>query len=258
MKIVTSAQNETYKSLLKLTRKKGRDEQNAFLLDGEKMLAEAAKFGAEIATVVFRGSEAASAVYRAVDIPPEAYAVALREDLFDKLTDEPSPNRVMAALAKPHYEVEAMRGGVVVVLDRLQDSGNVGTIIRTAEAAGACGVIAVKGTADIWSQKVCRATAGAIIRLPLFTVDSAADALKLLARLNIRPVACNMSGESMYADGVIDGSVAFIIGNEGAGVSREFTDASPRTVGIPMSGESESLNAAVAAALLLYEKKRIG
>jgi TrmH family RNA methyltransferase len=140
----------------------------------------------------------------------------------------------------------------------LQDPGNVGTIIRTAEAAGFAGVIAVKGTADIWSQKVCRATAGAIIRLPLFTADSADDALRLLARLGIRPVACDMSGESMYADGALGGSIALIIGNEGGGVSREFADASPRMVGIPMSGESESLNAAVAAAVLMYEKKRIG
>jgi TrmH family RNA methyltransferase len=249
MKTITSPHNELYKSLLRLTTRKGRDGQNAFLLEGETLLAEAMARGAEIQWVIFRGG---AGVIGASEKPR---AVVLREDLFDRLSDVVAPTGVITVVTKPDFDPEALRGGSCVILDRLQDPGNVGTIIRTAEAAGMTGVIAVKGTADIWSQKVCRAAAGALLRTSALVASGPLEALELARGLGLRPVRCDMSGASLYTAGALEGDVALIIGNEGGGISREFEDAVPDAVGIPMAAGSESLNAAVAAAILMYEKR---
>ncbi|MDR1068516.1 MAG: RNA methyltransferase [Clostridiales Family XIII bacterium] len=256
MKSIRSTQNETYKSLLKLTKKRGRDERGVFLLEGEKLIKEAAARGAEIVTAVFRDEEQAGETAQRLALPDSVSAVLLREDLFDRLTDQVTPSRVLAVVAKPAHNAEILRGRNIVVLDRIQDPGNVGALIRTAEAAGFAGIIAVKGTVDFWSQKVCRSAAGAIVRMPLFQTEDADATLAILSKLGLRPVVCDMDGEPLYAEGALAGNIALIIGNEGGGVSRAFADAAECTVGIPMSEGSESLNAAVAAGIVMYEKRR--
>ncbi|MDR2610420.1 MAG: RNA methyltransferase, partial [Clostridiales Family XIII bacterium] len=242
--------------------KKGRAGQNAFLLEGWTLLLEALSRGAEPQLVVFRGGEAASGgcIGSADDGRgglEDLRMAVLREDLFDRLSDTVTPGAVLSVVTKPDFGPDALRGGSCVILDRLQDPGNVGTIIRTAEAAGMTGVIAVKGTADIWSQKVCRSAAGALLRLPVIAADGAREALELVRSLGMRPVRCDMNGTSLYETGALDGDVAFIIGNEGGGISKEFADAVPDAVCVPMAAGSESLNAAVAAAIVMYEKRRV-
>jgi TrmH family RNA methyltransferase len=256
VKSIRSTQNETYKSLLKLIKKRGRDERGVFILEGEKLIAEAARFGAKIELVVFRDEEQAAETAERLALPEMVEAVVLREDLFDRITERTASCGVLAVVAKPAYNAEIMRARNVVLVDRIQDPGNVGTIIRTAEAAGFAAVIAVKGTVDLWSQKVCRSAAGAIVRMPLFWVEDADAALVILTKLGLRPVVCDMSGGSLYAEDALAGNIALIIGNEGSGVSRAFADAAERTVGIPMTAGSESLNAAVAAGIVMYEKRR--
>jgi TrmH family RNA methyltransferase len=251
VRIITSESNSVVKLARKLCDKRGRDKTGAFLIEGVNLLAEARGSGARITHILLRGS---------ADFPRrDAYAdietVILADGLFDEIADTGTPQGVMAIVQKPETGSVA-EGRSFVVLDRLQDPGNVGSIIRSADAAGLDGVIAVSGTADVFSPKVVRAAAGAIFRIPVHFMPDGETALNTLKARGIRSVACSMTGERVYSEATLSGAVAIIVGNEGGGLSEQFLLGADERVYIPMRQGSESLNASVAAAVVMFDKQR--
>ena len=165
--------------------------------------------------------------------------------------------RFFAPAEAPHYtEEEVMDNGktpLLMVLEDLQDPGNVGTIIRTAEGAGVTGIIMSRGTADIFNPKTIRSTMGSIYRMPFLIVDDAVGFVKGLKARKICTYAAHLHGVHSYREEDYTKGTAFLIGNEGNGLTDAMAEAAECLIRIPMEGKVESLNAAIASAVLMYE-----
>ena len=257
MKTIKSKDNPAYRDALRLLRKKYRDQTGMFLLEGPRPVTDAVVAGNRIETVFIRESAADSPGIRGlVELcAEEAKSIRLSllaDGLFDRLSDTENSQGIVAVAGKPDPRLKTP----AVILDRLQDPGNIGTIIRTAEAAGFGTLIAIKGTGDIYSPKTARAAAGSLLRVNVFEGMSAADAIGLCAEHGIRIIASSLEDSAEYTQAVMTGDIALVIGNEGSGISDEFREAADTLVKIPMEGEIESLNAAAAAGILMYEAVR--
>lgn len=257
MKIITSKDNPIYKSALKLTKKKYRDEQGMYLLEGVKPLEDALELGINIRHIfVCEGHE------DTFDFPVKI-TTALDRKLFENLSDTRTSQGVIAVVEKIDYnakefaDVAGTEGSNIVVLDRLQDPGNIGTVIRTAEAAGYKGILLISGSGDVYSPKVVRAAAGSLFRMPVIYIDRTEDAVSLLKSMNKYIVTTSLETETYYYEADLRENTALVIGNEGQGVSEEFLKSSDLKIKIPMAGSIESLNAAVAAGILMYQSQKI-
>ena len=179
--------------------------------------------------------------------------------VMDKMSDTSANQGILALLSWPAYDWEGLLAkpdGVYLVLEDLQDPGNLGTIFRTAEGAGVSGMILTKDTVDIFNPKTIRATMGSIYRVPFLYADSAAEAIERLKKRGIAVYAAHLKGTQSYDCFDYTKGCAFLIGNEGNGLRRETAAMADTYVRIPMTGQLESLNAAVAAAILMYEAAR--
>ena len=143
-----------------------------------------------------------------------------------------------------------------MVLENLQDPGNLGTIVRTGEAAGVTGILMSRETVDIYNPKVIRSTMGSVFRVPFLYADDLFGALRDLQKKGVRFYAAHLEGASVYDEEDYQAPCGFLIGNEGSGLSCEITALADARIRIPMEGEVESLNAAVAASVLLFETAR--
>lgn len=141
-------------------------------------------------------------------------------------------------------------------MDRLQDPGNIGTIIRTAEAAGYKGIIIVKGTGDVYSPKVVRAAAGSVLRMPMIKAEGPEDVSEFCKEYGKRLIGTSVRNAKPFYQLDLTNNVALVIGNEGNGMSSELEDLSCENIMIPMEGDNESLNAAVAAGIIMYQSIR--
>lgn len=177
--------------------------------------------------------------------------------LFQSMCDTKTPQGVLSVIRMPHYtEEEVMDNGktpLLMVLEDLQDPGNVGTIIRTAEGAGVTGIIMSRGTADIFNPKTIRSTMGSIYRMPFLIVDDAVGFVKGLKARKICTYAAHLHGVHSYREEDYTKGTAFLIGNEGNGLTDAMAEAAECLIRIPMEGKVESLNAAIASAVLMYE-----
>ena len=179
--------------------------------------------------------------------------------LFEQLSQTETSQGIMAIVEKPKLSWEGFKnidGGNFIVLDRLQDPGNIGTIIRTADAAGYKLAIVMKGTADVFSPKVVRAATGSLFRMPVVFMDSVSELMEFTRAAGKKLVATCFDTDRYYYDENLRENIALIIGNEGNGISRELIDGSDLKIKIPMHGSIESLNASVAAGILMYEAVR--
>jgi TrmH family RNA methyltransferase len=157
------------------------------------------------------------------------------------------------------YDVEKIISGecpLIVILENLQDPGNLGTIIRTGEGAGVTGVIFNAGTVDIYNPKTIRSTMGSIYRVPFACVDSPEKLVDRLHEKGIHTYAAHLKGKTFYDSFSFKEPTAFMIGNEGNGLSATLSGKAEHYLKIPMEGKVESLNAAIAASLLMYEAHR--
>jgi len=256
MKTINSADNNTYRLSQQLLMKKYRDLHSKFLVEGQKMVAEAAAAGCAELVIAVEG-------YNGKIDFPGTETVFMKGKLFSKIAQTKTSQGIAAVVRKKEYapgEFETLiRGkGNIIILDGLQDPGNIGTIIRTADAAGYAGVITVKGTADVYSPKVVRAAAGSVIRIPLHQVGDPAEAVAEANRAGKKIVGTSLDADIMYYDADLTEDIALVIGNEGSGMSETFREMSQMNIKIPMSGEIDSLNAAVAAGILMYQSFRKG
>ena len=251
MKTIRSKENPSYKEAVKLLRRKYREQTRLFLLEGPRPVMDALKSDGGLQTVFIRES-AADTEMTAELARQSTRCVILADDLFDQLSDTEHSQGVLAVARKAEPKQDFRRA---VILDRLQDPGNIGTIIRTAEAAGFGTLIAIKGTGDIYAPKTVRAAAGSLLRVDVFEGVDTDEAVGLCRKQGLSIVAGDLEGMD-FTEADLTGGVAFAIGNEGNGLSEELKAASDIQVRIPMEGDIESLNAAVAAGLLMYEARR--
>ena len=272
MKLITSAGNQIYKKAAQLKQKKYRDEQNRYLIEGPNLIREAYQNGGDIEMIVqsddfhsddifngFRGDGALNREF--IPVKSNAPMAVMSSGLFRKLSDTESPQGILAIVKKRIYTEEEFfspetAASNLIVLDRLQDPGNIGTILRTADAAGFRGAILLKGTTDIYSPKIVRAAAGSLFRLPVLTADTPDQVIGLLKKYGKRIICTAPDSGKNYYDIDMSEDAAVIIGNEGNGACDEFLVKSEFLVKIPMEGTIESLNAAVSAGILMYESVR--
>ena len=250
METITSRQNPLAVQIRRLNGSRcARRETGVFCAEGPKLLEEAVKAGAAIETVVTaRGTQAACPEpVRRVEVPPE---------LLKSLCDTRTPQGVLFLARMPNLSPpERLEGGRWLVLDGLQDPGNVGAIWRSADALGADGLILVNSCADPFSPKTVRSTMGACFRLPVYETET--DALPgLLERSGLPLYAAALREDTVDIKAAQLDRCAVVIGSEGRGVSPELLEMSEKTVKIPMRARCESLNAAVAAAIVLWEMGR--
>ena len=252
MREIRSKDNKIFKECQKLSQKKYRDKEGLYLIEGENLIAEVPE--KDLVYVFFREGQE-----RQIFDLQDQYIVATQ--LFDKLAQTETSQGILAVVRKPKLTVDDLAARMqdadnVVVMDRLQDPGNIGTIIRTAEGAGYKAVITVKGTGDVFSPKTIRAAAGSVFRMPILQVEDAAALRALTDSLNKKLVVTGFHTDKYYYDEDLSKGVALVIGNEGNGVSDELMEMADIIVKIPMDGHLESLNASVAAGILMYETKR--
>jgi len=255
IRIVQSRQNGRVKELRAAFAKPGKSESGLVGLEGEHLIAEALRSGLRLATVFFRtGSEA---LLERLALQEED-VVELPGEVFDSAVLTESPQGIAALVEPPQFRlVDALTGSspLAVVAAGLQDPGNLGTLVRSAEAFGASGVIALPGTVSIWNAKALRASSGSAFRLPVVFAREA-ETFAALKEHGVQILATVPGrGESIIAVDLSKGS-ALLIGNEGSGLSAELLAQADGLVTIPCPGPVESLNAAVAASVVLYEAAR--
>ena len=251
---ITSASNVRVKRLTALRRKvKQRREEQAFILEGERLYADTPReYIQEIyVTEKFIADKLGGRV-------PENGTI-LTPEIMAKVSDTETPQGVLCVARMPHYEREELLGPTpfLLILENIQDPGNLGTMMRTAEAAGVTGVIMSSGTADLFNPKTVRATMSAIFRVPfLYTDDLTGEIRHLREQCGIRVYAAHLSASIPYDEADCVCPCAFLIGNEGNGLTDAAADAATQRIHIPMQGRIESLNAAMAAGILMFEASR--
>lgn len=187
------------------------------------------------------------------------------DEVFRKASDTCSPQGILFVMEQFDYSLEGMllqaeksykAGGdapLFLILEDIQDPGNLGTMLRTGEGAGVCGVVMSRGCVDIYNPKTIRSTMGSLYRVPFVYEEDLGRAIERLKKHDIKVYAAHLKGEQSFDRIGYPGGSAFLIGNEGNGLRKETADQADRYIRIPMKGSLESLNAAVAAALLLYQ-----
>jgi TrmH family RNA methyltransferase len=263
MKIISSNENKNFKLCIQLAQKKYRDKLGLYLIEGINLLDEALNNNVDIKFIVFNDEMfSTEEISKKTGLHKGTEVFVMPEKLFIKLAQTETSQGVLGVINKNHgkedeVEKKVMSGySNVVVLDRLQDPGNIGTIIRTADAAGYKGIIVLKGTADIYAPKVIRAAAGSVFRMPVLFFDSPAQVLECLNKYEKKIVSTCFDTEINYYDIDLKNNIGLIIGNEGNGICRELMEGSDIKIKIPMAGKVESLNAAVAAGIIMFEAIR--
>ena len=239
-----------------------RSEEGAYLVDGPVLLAEAIEAGVPIETVyVEPGALDHDVVWAARDAGLRIRDTT--EGALAKVLDLDAPQRMVAVAAPLRSDLAELVAAAVaarrplLVLAGLSDPGNVGTLVRVAEAAGCAGVLLGPNTADLYNPKTVRATAGAVFRVPVVEVDDVVALLATLGDVGIAAVATTGAVEAPAPEAVdLTAAVALVIGNEAHGLAPEVLDACRFAVRIPMEGRVESLNAGVAGAVVLFDAAR--
>lgn len=178
---------------------------------------------------------------------------------FEELSDVETPQGVLAVVREFEYQFRDVLKAdktLVVFCVGVQDPGNLGTIIRSADAFGASGVIISKGTVDLYNPKVVRSTMGSLFHLPIITTDDEKETIEHLKRKNVKMIATDASAKKDCFAANLNGPVTILVGNEGSGLPEEIINLSDEIINIPMSGKAESLNVGISTAIVLYETSR--
>lgn len=254
VKTITSRDNPSYKLLQRLAGSaQARKAEGLAVLDGPHLVAAwLARCGAPELLVVSESGLQQPEIARLVELPG-AQAVLLADALFHSLRIVQHETGVMAAVRRPQSLLPAAITGDCLLVDQLQDPGNLGSLLRTAAAAGVREIFCSPGTVDLWSPKVLRAGQGAHFSLTLVADVPLAE---VFARLRVPSLATSSHAAASLFAADLTQPVAWVFGNEGAGIAPEVLSQVTRTVSIPMGGEIESLNVAAAGAICLFEAVR--
>lgn len=258
MQIISSKDNNIIKHIKKLKEKKYRDEYDEFIIEGIKMLKEAIAEKAKIKKVIFSESFIKN---NNIDELLRTYIVQdniiyVSDSIFKIITELGTPQGVLAIIEKNEpNDINSLNNEIIIALDNLQDPGNFGTILRTADSANIKNIIVSKGTVDCYSSKVVRSTMGAIFRCKVIECENLKKSLEILKNKGYNIIVTALDAkkniyETDYSKSII------VIGNEANGVSQEVQELATNKVIIPMLGKTESLNASIAAGIIIYEYVR--
>ena len=250
---IESKNNNLFKEIKKLKEKKHRIKSNKYLIEGLRFVEEAIKSKVSIDSIIFTESFKEKNPDLFLKINENIKLIQMNEALLKQLCSTENPQGIVGVINMQNKELKS--GELVVLVDKVQDPGNMGTIIRTAHAAGAAGIVMTKGTVDIYNDKTLRATMGSIFYIPIVEDDSL-DFVKSLKKEGYKLVVSSLQGKNNFFEENLQGKVMIAVGNEGNGVSDEVYDIADIKVKIPMPGEAESLNVAVATSIMIYEKIR--
>lgn len=255
---ITSIKNPLIKEIKSLYRKKDRIKDKLFIIEGIKIIEEAINNGYHLKNIVYTDqllNTEAGAVFFEM-IKEFDNLVHVPSNIFKEISDTENPQGILGVAKFQHKTLNDMilkEKPFLLFLDGVQDPGNMGTIIRTADAFKVDGIIITDGCVDPYNPKVVRATMGSIFRVPLYYTSGGLDELKKLKMLNIKVFSTSLEGSVPIYDIDFNDRFVMIIGNESKGVSEDIFSISDKLIKIPMPGKSESLNAGVAASIIMYE-----
>ena len=263
--MITSTSNDRVRRVVSFVEKsKARREEKVFVIEGMKMLREAPVLQVREVYVTEKFLDKASEEDK--EILWRYGAEPVSEEVMKKMAATQTPQGVLAVVSQYHYTMEEVIEGhnqeaegaapLILVLENIQDPGNLGTMLRSGEGAGVTGVMLSKGSADIYNPKVIRSTMGSIFRMPFIYVEDLPKELKKLKDNGIHTYAAHLKGQKNYDEFDYTKPTAFLIGNEGNGLTKETADAADTYILIPMKGEVESMNAATSSAILTFEASR--
>ena len=258
MQTITSKDNELIKHIRKLKDKKYRDESNEYVVEGVKLVEEAVKENAKIKQIIV-----CEDTTRTYEIPTHIMleiaryeCISVSNKIFNIITQVTNPQGIMAIIEKNAQDAQIdYSQDIIVVLDDVQDPGNLGTILRTVDSIGLNQNIVSKGTADAFNSKVVRSTMGAIFRIKIIEVENLAQEIKEMRKHHLKLMVTSLQTKNSIYDIDFNKKI-IVIGNEANGVSKEIQDMADEKAKIPMLGRTESLNASVAAGVVMYEYVR--
>ncbi len=258
MQVISSKDNELVKQIRKLKDKKYRDLNGEFIIEGIKLLKEAIQEKAKIKTIVVcddcekNGTLDKKLLYEMAKFN----CIYVTEKVFNILTDVSNPQGVLAVIEKNNDIKEIdWNDDLILILDNIQDPGNLGTILRTLDSVNLKQIIISKGSGDVYNPKVVRSTMGAIFRVKVLESDNLVGTIKEIKKHKFLVFATDLNTDSSIYDEKYK-KCAIVIGNEANGVSKEVLDLADKKIKIPMLGKTESLNASVATGIILYEYVR--
>lgn len=256
--MITSTSNARVKELVQLQKKsKVRNEQGVFLVEGVKMYQEIPQ---EQLVKIYVSETFADKQKEEINrLKDRRKLEYLSDHVFQYVSDTKTPQGILCVVRQSTYCLEDIleaEDAHLLVLDNLQDPGNLGTILRTAEGAGVTGIIISKESVDIYNPKVIRSTMGSIYRVPFVYVEDLKEAIAKVKAHGIFTYAAHLDGKNSYDKEDYTKKTAFLIGNEGNGLRKDIADLADTWIRIPMQGQVESLNAAIATSVLMFETAR--
>lgn len=258
--MITSYANKGIKEVIQLEQKaKARREQQLFIAEGIKMFLEAPEdiINKVYVSETFSGQMPMACREKLTAIPSPCEIVS--DEVFQKMADTKSPQGILCVMNQQFYTLESMLevpNPMLMILEDIQDPGNLGTIFRAAEGAGVTGIIMSVNTVDIYNPKTIRSTMGSVYRMPFLYAERPDTIIEELQKRKIAVYAAHLHGAKVYDTCDYRHGTAFLIGNEANGLHEETAKKADAAIKIPMAGEVESLNAAVAASILMYEAAR--
>ena len=242
---IESIHNDIVKLVTSLKEKKNRDEKSLFVVEGFKQVSEIPKEW-KIKFVIVTEK------YKDF-VADKKYITT--EKIFKKISDTKTPQEILAVVEKKIFDINKIlsKKGFFVVIDTLQDPGNIGTIIRTAESFGCKGIFVSKNSVDIYGDKVVRSTMGAIFNIPIVQDCDIVPLIELMKQKRINTCAFSLDTDNVISDFKFENNTAIIIGNESKGINKNILDAVDNKIKIDMFGKSQSLNASVACSIAIYE-----
>lgn len=253
-KDITSKENSIFKLIKALSQKKIRESKGLFLMEGTRLLEEAVSTGVKIKYLIVKET-----VENVPKINQDCQVLRLSHNLFKEISDTVSSQGIIAVAEQKEITLTELILGedaLLVVVNGLQDPGNLGTIIRTSAAAGATAVLLTKGTVDLFNPKVIRSTMGSLFQLPVVNSLDDEETINWLNHHSIKIIVADLDSEKCYYSVSLKESFALVIGNENRGPSDLWRKAADKLIKIPILGSTESLNAAVAAGIILYDAVR--
>lgn len=253
---IESKDNNLFKNTKKLKERKNRNKSNKYIIEGFRLVQEAFKANVDINYLIVTkdGSEKIDQ-FLSNYINENMKIYEISDNLFKELISTENPQGILAVINMNLMPMEA-NGSFYVLCDKLQDPGNLGTIIRTAHAAGVQGIILTKGTVDIYNEKTIRSTMGSIFYIPIHYDDDNLSFVNSLKNDGFNLVVTSLDTDKDFFEEDLRGKVILTVGNEGNGVSEEVLALADTKVKIPMPGNAESLNVAIATSVIMYEKVR--
>ncbi len=267
--VLNSPKNEKIKFVAKLIHdSKLRKEAKTYVAEGIRLFSDTIEndilevFCTEDIEEKIKNSlspeRAEEALLKLGNLRERGKVVTVSEEAAKKISDTENPQGITALIRIREREIaDVMKENdtFILIIERLQDPGNLGTIIRTAEGAGVTGIVISRDSVDVYNPKVVRGTMGSLFRMPIYISDDLKKDIEIIKEAGVTVYGTHLSGNDMY-DESFDGKVAFLIGNEGAGLSDEISAAADKLLRIPMEGKVESLNVGVSAAVVCYEVMR--